>query len=266
MREYTLDSKEEIGTCVLIYGEPAAGKTGALITLPDPLCIISVEPRDPRRTLNSVASAMDIDIKKKKITILEPDSFDEALEYLNTLDEEYRAGEGKFKSIAFDSLTFEQSKFRQDLEDSRYEKETNLVKDTKKSRYKTLVDRFRLEYNDWSGLGSMMMRLTYVLNRISRYGVYTVATATLMQYPKWDRELSAAPAFKGSEYGSVFSGYFDFIGLVRKQEGKEPYPPIVSFVSDGDFMAKSCSHTLNKKGGKGVLDFGKILKVIESEN
>ncbi len=264
MKEYGMTDQGEIGNCFLIYGETGSGKTGSFITLPDPTLIISREPRDPRRTLHSVAKAMKIDIKTMKIDIKEPEGFDETIQLLDAVNSKYDAGKGEYKSICFDSLSFEQSRYKIEMEDSRYEKETELVKDSSKSRYETLVDRFRIERADWGSLGSMMKRITYLLNRISRHGVAVVATSTLIEHPKWDREISAAPAFQGVDYGSVFTGYFDFIGLVKKQE-QDPYPPVVHFISDGSFVAKNCSTSLTEKGGKGVLDFRKILKAIEKD-
>lgn len=260
MRTYKLNDKDlPVGFCSLIYGRTGVGKTNSLASLISPIAIINTEPRDPRRTLSENPL-----VKGKNITIIEFDNYDDTMEGLNLMNSECERGKFKFKSLGFDSLTFSQSFFKIEIEDSRYEKETELVTDTKKSRYDTLVDKFRIERSDWGSLGSMMKRLTFMLNKISKYSIYVVATASLTEYPSYSKELEAAPAFQGVDYSSVFAGYFDFIGLVEVNK-PNAYPPIVKFVSDGTFLAKSCSAKINEKGGKGILDFEKIIKLFKQE-
>lgn len=250
MRIYTFsDETGKGGAAILIYGEPGSGKTHSLGTLPDPILVITTEPRDPRLVLKYA--------KNKKIEFAECDNFDELMSYLNELYDTYLNGKGKYKSVCLDSLSFEQTVFKLQLEDSRYDMSLQ-----EKKRESTLIDRFKIERADWGGLGSMMKRLTWLLNRISKFGVYVVATATVIEYPRYNKELTAAPAFQGMDFSTVFNAYFDFIGFVQKNE-PNPYPPIIRFISDGSFMAKSCSERLNAKGGKGLLDFEKIIKVIE---
>lgn len=259
MREYTAkDKTKNLGACFLIYGETNVGKTTSFDTLPEPILVIVTEPRDPRLVLSHTT---------KDFTFREYDTFDEYLEALDTLNREYEGGKCKFASICFDSLSFFQSKLKADVEDARFDKDSTPVLVSDKRKKNTLVDRFRMERPDWGALGSMMKRLTWLLNRLSKYGVIVVATAVTVEYPTWDRELVAAPAFQGIDYGSVFNSYFDFIGYVRKGHPK-PYPPVVSFVSKSDepFICKSSSRALNDKGGTGILNFEKILAVIRRKN
>jgi len=252
MREYSIEDAQEAGNTFLIYGKPGVGKTYALGTLPDPILVIITEPRDPRRVLRANPDAFG-----KKITFREYESFDEIMEALNSLYEDYKSGKHDYNSICFDSLSFEQSKFKLDLEDSRFD----LALEEKK-REDTLVDRFRIERGDWGALSSMMKRLTWLLNRLSKFGVNIVATATVVEYPSWNKELVAAPSFQGLEFPSVAAGYFDFIALLTEKSGSSPYPPIAHFVSDGTFLAKSCSPTITERKS-GPLNFKKILEVIE---
>jgi len=258
MKIYKMDNSfnpAESGTCFLIYGDTGVGKTRSFTTLPDPILIINTEPRDPRVTLQGSV--------KKNITIWEMDGFLEIIATLDGLLADYERGEKKFKSVCFDSVSFIQSDLKTELEDLRFEKETKLIDKTNKSRYNTLVDKFRIEQGDWGSLASMLKRITWQLNRLSKFGVIVVATATLAEYPSYNRDLVAAPFFEGKSYPAVMKGYFDFIGFVTPGINK-PYPPNVSFISDGSFMSKSSSEKLNNIGGKGELNFTKILSVILS--
>jgi len=260
MKETVVDDKalEDAGLCVLIYGKVGVGKTESLLTLRDPLLIISTEPKDIKRTIKQALKRRGE--KNRKITIWEFEKFDEYMQSLDALVEKYENGGRPFRSIGFDTLSFAQSKFKLDLEDDRFD-----LRLEQERRRDSLIDRFRMERGDWGGLGSMMVRLTALLNRISKYGVIVVATAGLMEYPSWNKLLEAAPAFQGIDYPRVMAGFFDLVGLVEPNPKNPdyPYPPIVRFVSDGSFVARNCSDALGKKG-RGVLDFEKILKVMES--
>ena len=250
MRKYSNRDSIDFSGCFLIYGKPGVGKTYSMLTLPEPILCIVTEPRDPRVTLGK---------EDKDIYFIEPETFDECMDLLNDIESKAKSGKLKYKSVVFDSLSFIQSKFKTDLEDSRFEDSLS-----EKKRRDTLIDRFRIERNDWGSLSSMMKRLTWILNRISKFDTIVVATATVVEYPSWDRDLTAAPSFQGVEFSSLIQGYFDFIGLVIPGSSK-PYPPKVIFVSDGNFIAKSCSKILNDKGGKGILDFNKILSIINAK-
>jgi len=251
---------EITGMCFLIYGAFGVGKTDSLGTLPDPIFYIGTEPRDPRIVLKRH--------KEKEFSWRFPESFDETIELLSLIETSTKAGKFKFRSVAFDSLSFTQGSYKLDLEDDRY---TERVR-TEKAR-EGLIDRFRIDEADWGAVGSIMKRITSSLNRLSQYGIIVVATATEMQSPRWNRELVAAPAFQGREYPMLVNGYFDFIGYVErswwieeKEDTKIIHPATVSFVSPPDepYVAKSCSIKLSLHG-KGPLDFQKILSAIREE-
>lgn len=250
-------SDKIIGSCFLIYGITGVGKTRSIETLPDPICDYVTEPRDPRVVLNTEKA------KSKKITFKEFDEFDEYMEDLNMLLEMYIKGEHPFNSVVFDSLSFIQGQFKLDFEDDRYEMALG-----EKKREDNLVDRFRIEKADWGGMGSMMKRLTIMLNKISKFGVIVLATAIENEDPHYDRNLNIGPSFMGKEFPQALHGYFDYIGRVTPKDNTfNPYPPNIEFISNGEFMAKLCSDKLrekliNRKSTKIPLDFEKILRNI----
>jgi hypothetical protein len=92
-------------------------------------------------------------------------------------------------------------------------------------------------------------------------GKVVIVTALLQENPRWNRELSAAPALKGREFPANMPGFFDLIGLVQTRtdgKGNVVYPPLVRFQSpDGSFLAK-----FTGKGTRteGPLDISKIIK------
>lgn len=245
---------ENLGSCFLLYGKPGIGKTYSFGSLPEPILVIVSEPRDPRRTLNYPEA------RDKKIDFVEFETFNEYMDLLDELYQKYEKGVRPYKSICLDSLSFSQATLKMDFEDDRF---IDALQEKKRSNL--LIDKFRIEKADWGGLGSAMKRMTAMLNKFSKQGVQVVATATLTENPSWNRDLTAAPAFQG-EFVQVLNGFFDFIGLVTANgDTTSPYPPIVSFISpEQDFVAKSCSNALNEKGGKCILDFKEILKLIHN--
>jgi hypothetical protein len=259
MAKRTYNNEEppnNIGGCFLLYGITGVGKTKSLRTLPDPILDYVTEPRDPRRVLSDLISV------QKKWDFREFDAFDEYMEDLSSVVEQYMKGERPFKSVAFDSLGFIQGQFKLDFEDDRFDMSLS-----EKKRDDNLVDRFRIEKQDWGGLGSMMKRLTILLNKLSKFGVIVVATAIENEDPKYDRDLNIGPSFMGKDFPQALHGYFDFIGRVTPKKGDNPFPPDVSFISDGAFMAKLCSDKLRQKlVSKGTtkmpLDFNIILRNI----
>lgn len=267
----SLNSLVQPGLCGLLYGPMDVGKTDALLTLPDKLHIISTEPKDIYRTIKEHMKRngqTDRKIMVDKIIVKPVKSedeaklvFDEILEILNNiyirLESNRKKGDPNYiRSLGFDSLSFTQTLFKMDMEDSRFEDRLEEGK-----RDDTYIDKFRMERPDWGGLQSSMIRLTNVLNNISKFGVYVFATAISTEKVKWDRTMEAAPYFEGG-YASINAGYFDIVGFVQPGNDKNyPYPPTINFVGE-DFVTRCCSDRLKKKG-KGVLNLGKIIKAIE---
>lgn len=255
MRQYNNeDVGVPLGKSILYYAPPGYGKTYAFQTLPGPIAVIVNEPRDPRIVLKDA---------KEQIDFFEPDSFDEEIDLLNGWIEQGKEGKLIYKSVCKDGMTFVQGQYRMNLEDDRYGYRLE-----KEEARNGLLDRFRIDKQDWQPLSSMMQRETYLLNKLSKFGIIVVATALVQENPKWDSSLQAAPALQG-QFSQLVSGYFDFIGFVTEswyQDGDgKIHPPRVSFHSeDRSYIAKTCSNNLVPPPGKKSmeLDFSKILKLI----
>jgi hypothetical protein len=259
------------GSCSLWYGPTGSGKTYAAITLVDPILFINKEPKDPRLVHRAVLGENGLHVlpNGKLIKYVEPESFDDEMEFLNKLVSKTMIGESKFKSVFHDGLTFTQASYKHDIEDSRYIARTRDPKEIDRG----LIDRFRFERPDWGAIGSMMSRETLLLNKLSKFGIHVVSTAIDSEYPKWNTSYAIAPALQGNDFPKLVHGYFDFIGYVLTpfciEHGKLTYPRI-SFIQNPDsmgtgYMARSNSDKLIEaelKNGPPPLDFERILKVI----
>jgi hypothetical protein len=250
------DTDVDPGLCILEYSLMGIGKTDSILTLPDPLLIISNEEKDIKRTIKEHMKRNNQ--KDRNIEVRDHyKNFDDYLTDLNALDAEYKSGNKPFRSVAFDTLSNVQSNFKIELEDSRVAGEPAVDP----------WDIFHMEKGDaytfWRGVGSLMIRLTKVLNRLSKYGVYVLVTSMETAFPKYDKTLEAAPDFEGG-FQSKAGGYFDLV--VRLTPGEDevyPYPPIIHFTGK-DIVTRCSSDALIRKG-KGVLkDWKLILKMIES--
>ena len=69
----------------------------------------------------------------------------------------------------------------------------------KEKQNKPLVSRVKMSIEGYGGLSANMFRLTAALGRISRLGKCVVVTALMVENPRYNRELSAAPSLKGTE-------------------------------------------------------------------
>jgi len=131
----------------------------------------------------------------------------------------------------------------------------------KERQTKPLVSKVKMSIEGFGGLSANMFRLTAALGRLSQMGKCVIVTALLSENPRYNRELSAAPALKGREFPANMPGFFDLIGLVQTRtdgEGKVVYPPLVRFQSpDGLFLAK---FTGNRNRTQGPLNINKIIQ------
>ena len=272
----SLSNRKETGRCMLTYSDSSIGKSFQGLSLPDKLLFINLERKAAQ---DVIYEALELRGELDRIiTKWEFENFPDYIEQLGNLLLQYKSGEFPFRSIHTDGLSFAQSEFKIALEDDRFK---DALKD--KKRDDILSDQFRLEIADYGGLASMMKRITFLLNRISLYGVNVVCTAWAMQRPSWNASLDYAPYFVGKEYSNIMMGYFNIVGLlVRNPNTETGYPPVIRFVptSQHNFLARAGNYKLannyypvkdetGKIAGywKGAteLDYTKIINVITSK-
>lgn len=252
----------KLGACFLIYGDTDSGKTMSALTLEDPIALINTQAKDARTVHFQIKHNKDIKYFKPK------DAFDDIMEDLNKWLIKFQEGARPFKSLFFDDLTFGQSNIRHELEDDRHS--ARMLESEEKTTTRGLTDRFRFEKPDWGSTGSMMSRLTFLLNQFSQYGVVVVATAVATHdYPKYGGGVKTAPSLVGFDYPRLLHGYFDFIGYIVQpfslDQDMNPVLPRISFHSEDEtFMARCNSLALLKlnKMKPAPLDFTKIMKVV----
>ena len=248
----------KLGACILLYGDSDSGKTTSFLTLEDPSLHINTQAKDARTTFHQFNHG-------KKITCVSPEGFDDLMDSLNRWVEQAKQGKFPFKSVMLDDLTFSQSSFRFELEDDRHG--ARILDDEKKTGARGLTDRFRFEKPDWRSIGSMMSRITHLLNQFSKYGIVVIATAIATHdFPKYGGGVKTAPNLEGFDYTRLLHGYFDFIGYIIQpfsfDEKMNPILPKVSFHSkDQTYMAR-CNCIKLAQMGSAPLDFTKIMKVV----
>src|SRR3989337_2150700 len=94
------------GLCVLEYGAIGVGKTDSLLSLPDPLLLISTEPKDIKRTIKEHMRRNNE--SERHIEVRDFDNFNEHMDHLNSLISQFKEGKKPFRSIGFDTLSFVQ--------------------------------------------------------------------------------------------------------------------------------------------------------------
>lgn len=246
MRIIKKNEVKSSGKAVLIYSEPGEGKTTSILqTAPDPVAFIQAEPRSLAPALKA-ANRQDLDME-----VMISESFEDLKQFLAHKDNFAR-----FRTIVIDSYSHLMNiSLSREIEDEAFDTRTE---DEKKR--KPLVNQAKLSMEGYGGLASQMFRVTQLLCEYTLEGKNVIITARLIENPKWDRALQAAPALKGREFSANMAGFFDLIGLVTKridEEGNIVYPPYVQFQSpDDSFLAK-----FTGVGPKsGPLMFDKILK------
>jgi len=245
------------GTFSLIYGETGVGKTtSTLKSLIEagiiPVLYYEIDPRDVEHTLEGNISA-DL-LTHENISIHTPEGF---VDLLDELMGKRKLIESKFKAIVVDPLSFLMNVILLgEIEDETGEAEIF----DKKPR--PIVNMGRTDQTGYGSLASLMKRLCATMGRYTSAGLTVICTALLDDKPKWNRMLSAAPAFAGREFPRDMPGMFDAIGMVEGRTGKDGqaiYPPNVWFRSpDGEFLAKWSGTPLPQN--PMPLDWGKILR------
>ena len=244
-----IQKKEDIsqdGRFILIYGPTGVGKTTSVIqSSPSPVLFIQTEARSLKPSLDA-AGRPDLDID---VAVYE--SWNSLMQFVaNPKNFE------RHKTVVVDSFSHLMNVgLSAEIEDEAFEARSSSDK-----AVKPLVGQVKLSQEGYGGLASQMFRLTSLLGKLSRMGKIVIVTALLLENPKWNRELAAAPALRGREFPTNLPGFLDLIGLVSPRmdgDGQVVYPPMVRFQSpDDSFVAK---WTGPGKKTQGPLDFKKIL-------
>jgi len=244
------------GALFCIYGPSGVGKTvSTLITIPKPCLWIPTEPRDNRTKLAVVMK--NSNVKESDIGILEYKDWQNLMEA--TEDAETMK---PFKGIFLDSLSYMMG----------FSLESEVTEDTLDERKKaagakqvdwTINDAVKLSQPGRGDVNNAVKRFLASADRLSQSGKCVVISCLPENRPKvtkFGNAFSQAPALTGGEIPKLFSGPFDYIGMVESrfdEDGKMIYPPSVDFEGDGQFMAKYGG--LGEKRS-GPLNFEKILK------
>jgi hypothetical protein len=226
----TMKDMPECGRVILLYGETGVGKTTSLLsTAPQGSLYIPTEPRNPRISMEAAKRPLDDIFVYRYTDWLSLMSFlleDDMKQYAD-------------KAIILDSATHLMNvRLSNEIEDEVFD-----AKDDKEKEIKAIINSSKLSMEGYGGLSSQMSRLIKVLGDFTRQGTDIIITALVTEHPKWDRELSAAPALKGKEFPMNLPGFCDLIGYVvpriDPKDNKKKFPPIVQFEArNGEYMSK----------------------------
>jgi hypothetical protein len=243
-------SKKDLSSCgklVCEYGESGVGKTvSTLQSSPKPILWVVTEPRDLLEPIEAAG------IKDSDVDIAIYDKWNELIEFLLKAE-----SIEKYKTVFLDSLTFLMNiSLSEEIGDESFEART------KRERIdKPIASQTKLTMENRGVINNCVFRTLKALGQLSQSGKLVVVSCLLSENPKWNRELAAAPALSGREVPVSFAAFFDLIGLVQArvdENGQIIYPPLVTFESDGSFVAK---FTGTGKKRRGPLDFMKILSI-----
>lgn len=254
MKIYTPDTLPSTGRMVLLYGDPGVGKTeSTLMSAPRPLIYLPCEPRNPTENI-TIAK-----FKQGELLILVPENWNDLIQYLSEMilhPENIPGDRRTYKTVFLDGASHLMNvSLSGEIEDEAFD-----ARDAKDKMIKPLVNQAKLTLEGYGSIASQMNRLIKLIGRLSADGMVVVVTALVKTQPKWDRDISVAPNFKGREFNLDAPGSFDAIGYVQTRRdgaGNILYPPLVSFREGEGYQAKWCGQ---RKGNlQGPLDIGKIL-------
>ncbi|MFA5195179.1 MAG: AAA family ATPase [Bacteroidales bacterium] len=242
--------KDDRGNFILIYGDSGVGKSATVIqTAQDPIYWIVAE----RGQIDLTVKAINRPDIKLKVGYYE--GWDDLLETIYDIK-----NFEKIKTVLFDGLTHVMNVHLADeILEENYESRD---KKNDKSE-KDMTMRVKGTPEMYGVLSKQMTRLMKGFEQLTIAGIDVICTARTQDSPKWNRELSCAPALAGKEFPRDMKGFFDMIGLVERNviDGQVKYPPLVSFEDDGSFLSKFTG--LRPEGGvrrkpfniKKILDF-----------
>lgn len=223
------DSIEHPGTSLALVGDTGVGKTTSILqSAPDPIFFANIEPRDPRLNLKP-ANREGVRVQFARYT-----NWESMFAFFANRD-----NLKEYNSIVTDSLThLANVELSQELEELVYETSSSKGKTGKK-----LIAETKLSEEAWGALSSQLNRLIKLIHSYVHEGKIVIWTARVIEQPRYNTDLQAAPAFKGKQFPLNFPGFCDLIGLVEtryrtvERSGKksvEPvYPPLVSFGRKG---------------------------------
>lgn len=235
----------EVGCFICEYGSPGVGKTvTTLKTLPSDILWIVTEPRDLRRPLEVAGRGED------EIDIAPYENLQDLLDFLSDTSNFKR-----YRSVFYDSLSYTMNiELAKEIGLEAYES-----RDKKSKVERPLASQMKTTQEGHGIRNTAIFRILNLLGNLVVNGKIVVVSCLELEHPKFDRALAAAPALSGREVPNSFPGFFDLIGRVFpnvNDEGQVVYPPIVSFQSDGSYMAKPTGNMAKKIG---PLDWAKIL-------
>jgi len=219
--------KDDRGNFILIYGDSGVGKSATVIqTAQDPIFWIVAE----RGQIDLTVKAVNRPDIKLKVGYYE--GWNDLLEIVYDL-----RNFGKIKTVLFDGLTHVMNVHLSDEilaenYDSRDKKNDRDGKD--------MTVRVKGTPEMYGVMSKQMTRLMKGFEQLTIAGIDVIVTARTQDSPKWNRELSCAPALAGKEFPRDMKGFFDFIGLVERNiiDNQVKNPPLVSFEDDGSFLSK----------------------------
>lgn len=250
------------GRMIMIYSATGVGKTVSILrSAPQPIAYIQTEPRAVQPSIDAaLEAAMEAD-KPIKLRIgkeLDVFQYDGIEDFIETL-----AKEEPFKrhtTISVDGYSHLMNVvLAEEITTEAFEARSDA--DKKKKR---LAGQTKMTVEGQGVRNQLMFRCTNLLMKHAQAGKIVIITALEQSAPKWNRELSAAPALSAREFPINMPGFFDLIGILESRfdkEGKLIFPPRVRFEPDAndddDFI---CKYTGVGKRRSGLLDFTMILK------
>jgi hypothetical protein len=255
-----LDSaKKHSGKYVCVYGASGVGKTvTTLQTAVGKIFWLTFEPRNI--ALSMEASRRD----ENDVDIGIYTSFLELMDFLNT-PENFDA----YTTVFCDGLSYFMN-----IAVSEEVKQENLTEKDKKEN--PIMALTKVTQPDRGEINQAVLRVLKRLGSVVARGKIVIVSCLESERRKYkigEWDLLAGPTLGGNEVPDNFPGFFDLIGRMFTHQHDEDvqcvfckkvattteikYPPIISFKSDGNYLAKYTG-----KGGKstGLLNWKKILK------
>ncbi len=259
------DIKRSEGRMALIFGPTGVGKSASsLDSLPEPILNLYTEDRNPYIAIEGLNREIDFDPKC-------PENNQDLIDYLYELVDQVEKGTCKYNSVLFDSSSFWMNiKLYGEMVD-----ETKNAKTFGKN-LRPLIDEVRADEALYGALAERMQRLIKPFKLMSQNGMIVVWIAYLMEHPKWDKSLAAAPNYIGKAWNTNYEQHFDVIGFIqhnlkKDKEGNDTvpqeiiYPPIIQVKSPDDSVI--CKWTgRNITGNSYPLDFKKMFGIKEKED